>query len=127
MELEYSDRIMTGYHVEDVTERKMYGKSLLSEETLDNNKLLFLSSNTVDWYPNHLKNHQENFRVLQVDFKVPSEVVEFNEPDDYFELWRTKHVVGETYELTPLPVMDKKYKGVDFFKLNHPTDISEFF
>lgn len=54
-----------GYHIEDTDVEHP-----LTLETLDNDKILYLCANPVEWYSYHLPKHTELFRVLEVKFKA---------------------------------------------------------
>lgn len=77
---------LIGYHVECISECKEDARPQLSTSTLRDDKPLFLCARKNDWYPFHLK-EADNYRILKVTFRAPSQSVTFNEEKDYHQLF----------------------------------------
>ena len=72
-----------GYHVEGGEIFKNVGEVSLTKMNIDGTRPLFLCNNPKEWYPEHLPNNKDTYKVLKVVFKpikehVVTKVKDFN-------------------------------------------------
>ena len=72
-----------GYHIEGGETFKNVGEVSLTKMNIDGTRPLFLCNNPKEWYPEHLPNNKDTYKVLKVVFKpikehVVTKVKDFN-------------------------------------------------
>ena len=64
-----------GYHIEGGETFKNVGEVSLTKMNIDGTRPLFLCNNPKEWYPEHLPNNKDTYKVLKVVFKPIKEHV----------------------------------------------------